>query len=203
MTNIEPYKGKRPIMMRSGIAHWVSEETANRLEDHIEKQQAHGFIRIKELGLTLNTADVEGVYTVEQYNDYCRMKQGEWQCAWKKWHGKKEICECEKDARKRARDEAEREHRAKVRAEAERPMTEEEKRKAEEAFIRMNEEAVLGGSEFMRNMYTKGNRSGRRIRRSTIERWERERGPVPFKDELMIWEDTKEEHEKEVAQVIT
>lgn len=201
-TAITAYEGKRPIVMKSSLVHWVSEETAKKFEDHISRQDAHGFIRIVELGITINTSEIDGVYTVDQYKDLGRIKQGEWQCAWKRWHGKKEVCECEKRAKDEAEREAERKSRAKRDEEQNKPLTPEEKAASQESFTRMNEETVLKGSQFFRSMYAKGNKSGKRIRRSTIERWEKEHGPIPFIGELEIHEDTKEEHEKEIDEAI-
>lgn len=91
-------------MMRSGLVHWVKTATAERIQKVLETQTGHSFINITELGITLNTADVEGVYTQEQYGDVVKLKQGMFQCEYRKWHGKKETCDCK---REREREHAE------------------------------------------------------------------------------------------------
>lgn len=113
---------KSPIVMKNGLVHWVSGETHGRIQQALGAQQAHTFMKITELGVTVNTAEIEGVYTTEQYDDMTKIKQGDWQCSFRKWHKKKAECECRGEALRRARE---------AREEAEekelnRPLTEEE-----------------------------------------------------------------------------
>lgn len=91
---IEKFEGKKAIMMRSRLVHWISETTGEGLQNQLQTQQGHTFVKIRELGITINTAEVEGVYTVLQYEDLAKVKQGMWQCEYQKWHGKREECGC-------------------------------------------------------------------------------------------------------------
>lgn len=83
--------------MKSGLVHWCSEATAERAEMALNKQTGHTFLKISELGITVNTAQIEGVYLIEQYADMIKLKQGMWQCEYKKWHARKQECECRSD----------------------------------------------------------------------------------------------------------
>ena len=99
--NHEIEQKKLPIVMKSGLVHWILPETWQRVGDALASQTAHRFIKITELaGITINTAEVEAVYTMEQFMDMDKVKQGMWQCAWKKWHPRKGVCECGIEAAK-------------------------------------------------------------------------------------------------------
>lgn len=118
----EIQKEKLPVVMKGGLVHWLSEETHMKLQTALSAQSAHAFVRLNDLGITINTAEIEGVYTKEQYEDMGRIKQGMWHCAYGKWHEKKGTCECKQDALRRARqvrEDAEE-------AEKKRPQTDEE-----------------------------------------------------------------------------
>lgn len=95
---------KVPVVMKGGLCHWVSPETCSRIQQALQSQTAHSFMRISELGITVNTAEVEGVYTPEQYAEMCRIKQGEWRCQSGRWHKKKEVCDCELEAARMRRE---------------------------------------------------------------------------------------------------
>jgi len=176
MTNeLTQYEEKKIILMKSGLIHWVTGETGDKMSEHLANQAGHSFIRIKELGnITINTAEVEAVYNHQQYTDLCRVKSGEWQCSYGKWHLKKGECQCKAEyyrEQERKRKEAED-------AEKNRPMTPEEHARNREAMTRMNEMAALNGSagNIFRSMYSIGNKAGRKLRRKTIEEWEKENG---------------------------
>lgn len=99
-----------PIVMKNGLVHWVGVDTHQRVQQALASQLTHNFMKVAELGITLNTADISGVYTMEQYDDLAKIKQGMWQCPYKKWHKKKGECECQVDfyeQQKRARQEIE------------------------------------------------------------------------------------------------
>lgn len=102
---VTPFEGKNAIVMRNKLVHWVSAETGEKLQQQLVGQQAHSFIKLKELGLTINSADVSGVYTVQQYEDMQKIEQGMRQCTFGKWHGRREECQCAHERRK-AHDEA-------------------------------------------------------------------------------------------------
>lgn len=176
MTNeLTQYEEKKIILMKSGLIHWVTGETGDRMSEHLANQTGHSFLRIKELGnITINTAEVEAVYNHQQYTDLCRVKSGEWQCSYGKWHPKKGECQCKADY---LRDQARKKQEAEER-EKNKPMTPEEHARNREAMTRMNEMAALNGDKgnIFRSMYSIGNKSGRKLRRKTIGEWEKETG---------------------------
>lgn len=104
---IEVRKDQNPVVMKSGLIHWVSIETANRIQEALGLQNGHSFIKITELGITINSAQIEGVYTFDQYEDLVKAKQGMWQCEYRKWHGKKEECQCRADLWRKHREAVE------------------------------------------------------------------------------------------------
>lgn len=129
-------KDERPVLMRSGLVHWVSMATAERIQQVLAVQTGHSFINVSEKGITVNTADVEGVYTLEQFEDLAKVKQGMFQCEYQVWHAKRETCDCKAEARRR--------HEAAMKKAAEardhRPLTEEEKKKSREAMHSIGDE---------------------------------------------------------------
>ncbi len=171
-TALTSYEGKRVVLMKSGLIHWVTEETGTKLSDHLANQSAHSFIRINELNITLNSAEMEGVYTQKQYEDVCRVKGGEWQCAWGNWHQKRGECKCKQEA------DEERKRIMKQERDAvdNRPLTEEERENRKEKLLKMSEMAALNQLSFAMGRFRKGNRDRNKIRRSTIEEWEQKSG---------------------------
>lgn len=174
------------IVMKSGLTFWVTKETGERAQAHLEKQQAHSFMRIAELGQTINTAEIAGVHSPEVYDELQRFKAGEFKCQWGKWHGKKQSCEC--------KAEADREHRrvmqeAKDREEN-RPETPEEREQRIERFKKMNELTALDrpDSIFGRSFH-KGARNGKKVRRSTILEWQEKNPDAEVPEILAINED--------------
>lgn len=87
-------KDQQPVLMKSLLIHWVSIDTAERLQEALSRQNGHTFVKVSELGITINTAQIEGVYTLDQYADIVKIKQGMWQCEYKKWHERNHKCEC-------------------------------------------------------------------------------------------------------------
>lgn len=184
-TELQPYKDERPIVMKGGLVHWVLPATWEKISELLATQTAHRFMRISELNITINTAEIEGAYTMEQYQDLCKVKQGMWQCEYRNWHNKgKRECECAREWRQKQ----ERERQAKEDAENNRPLTDEERAANAEAFRKMSEKAALDGlpGSIFRRAFEKGNRSGKAIRRSTIKEWEKEKGKAPDLTNLAI-----------------
>lgn len=97
------------LLTKNGNIIWITAEKAREFEQAIVGQTVHRFIRIKELDRTINTAEVAEVMTEPQYNDFIRIKKGDYQCKWKKWHTKKEECNCQKEEYKRQEEEKRRE----------------------------------------------------------------------------------------------
>lgn len=166
---------ERPILMKSGLVHWVKIKTWEKISNVLADQQGHQFISIAELGgIVINSAQIEGAYTIDQYQDHCRVKEGQWQCAYRVWHPKKGECQCKQDFyRKQREEEAKRKE-----AEDNKPLTPEEQERNRDAFRRMSEKAALDGQpgNIFRTSYSIGNKSGKSIRRSTIKEWEKEKG---------------------------
>lgn len=177
-------KDELPVLMRSGLVHWVKTDTHTKLRAVLTNQNGHSFVNLSELNITINTADISAVCTVDEYQDLMKIKEGMRKCAYRKWHGKKEECQCEKDALDRART---------ARAQAERdadnkPLTPEERERNQENFRTMNEMAAINGlpGSIFRSGFAIGNRSGRELRKSTIAAWEQKNGRKANLDGLAI-----------------
>lgn len=114
MTNDIAIRDERSaIVMKSGLSHLVSKATADRAQEALAAQKAHSFFKITESNITINTAEIEGIYNREQYDELIRVKQGEWKCGYGKWHMKKDQCRCldewRKEQKQREREAADRE----------------------------------------------------------------------------------------------
>lgn len=123
-TDLVPFVGKHPVAMKGGLIHWVTEATAERVKEALSTQTAHRFMKLTELGIVINSSEVEGVYTMAEYENLCKVRQGMWQCSYKGWHNKGKVeCQCAKDfARRREEKRREREQ-----AEENKPLTPEQK----------------------------------------------------------------------------
>lgn len=91
--------------MKSGLAHVVTENTGVKLQAQLAGQMAHSFIALSELGITINSAEIDGVYTATQFGDLAKIKQGLWKCEYSKWHKKREECECQKERKRKMYEE--------------------------------------------------------------------------------------------------
>jgi hypothetical protein len=161
------------IVMKNSLTFWVTKETGERAQAHLEKQTAHSFMRIAELGETINTAEIAGVHSPSVYEELKRVETGEYKCQWGRWHGKKQVCEC--------KAEADREHRRKMKeaedAKDNLPETPEMRERRLESFRKSDEMAALDKPDsIFGQRYHKGARSGKMVRRSTILDWQ-ERNP--------------------------
>lgn len=103
MTELTIHQEKKPIVMKSGLIHWLNAETWEKINEIVANQKAHQFIRISELGnIAINTAEIDGVYTTYQYEEICNIKQGMWKCYYGQWHNKgRNECECKKEMQKK------------------------------------------------------------------------------------------------------
>lgn len=166
--------GKRPLVMKSGLIHWLTPETASKLENSLASQEAHGFVKITELGITINTADIgDGILTMVQYSALLRKKQGDWQCEDSNWHVRTErSCTCKADRLEKARRRVEEERRA----QENKPMTEEERKKSILKLKLTGEQMVLRG--IIPHI-------GREIRRSTLEDWKESGEPMVVQESLL------------------
>jgi len=172
MTDIVNYEEKRVLLMKSGLIHWLTQETGDKLAEHISNQGGHSMVRIRELGIVVNTAEVEGLYNHAQYKEICRVKSGEWQCSYGKWHQKKGECRCALEKQKEV-EQAEREREEEI---LNRSSSPEERKKLHENLRTMNEMWALDGAPIGRTLYREGNSGGRSIRKETVREWEKKNG---------------------------
>ena len=180
---------ERPILMKTGLVHWLKIERWEKLSEILAAQAGHQFIRIPELGnIVINTAEISQTLTIEQYEDHCRVKEGQWQCAYRIWHPKKGECQCKREWMQKERERVERAKKQ----EEEKPQTPEEREASRQAFLLSDEKAALnaGPGGMWRQRYVKGSRSGRSIRRSTITAWEKETGRTADVADLAIDENS-------------
>ena len=166
---------ERPILMKGGLVHWLKIERWEKLSEILAKQEGHQFIKIPELGgIVINTAQIESTLTIPQFEDHCRVKEGQWQCAYRVWHPRKGECQCKSEYfRKQREDEKKRRE-----ADENKPQTPEEREVSHAAFRLSDERAALNSipGGIWRQRYMQGSRSGKILRRSTITAWEKETG---------------------------
>ena len=103
---------EKVIVMKGGLAIFLSAERAKVAEDILASGTGHRFLQIDDR--TINSAEIEGIYGAEQYAELQRVKNGEYKCRYGKWHQKREVCEC----KRRYSDMMERYERLKPRIEA-------------------------------------------------------------------------------------
>jgi len=91
----ELVKPQKAIVMRGDVVIWLDSEKSAMIEKKLITQTSHSFIRINELDITINTADIIGAFTPEMMEAKTRRQNGEWQCQkGGNWHGRKDKCEC-------------------------------------------------------------------------------------------------------------
>lgn len=188
-TNAIMIQDERPILMKTGLVHWLKIERWEKLSEILAAQAGHQFIRIPELGnIVINTAEISQTLTIEQYEDHCRVKEGQWQCAYRVWHLKKGECTCKSDYLRKERERIAKEKER----EEHKPQTPEEQERSREAFRLSDEKAALNSAPggMWRQRYVKGSRSGRSMRRSTITAWEKETGRTADVADLAIEENS-------------
>ena len=97
----EIIKAQKIILMKSGLIFWINSDTAEKISRHLSNQTAHSFITITELNnKSLNSAEMEGVYGQEEYDDLQKLKQRMYKCSFNNWHKKNEECRCEEEIRR-------------------------------------------------------------------------------------------------------
>ena len=92
--NTELTKPQKVILIRGGIEIWLDADKAAIIEQQLVTQSTHNFIRLKDLGQTVNTADIVGIFTPDAIEGKVRRRAEQWQCAKGKWHAKNESCDC-------------------------------------------------------------------------------------------------------------
>ena len=163
------------VVMKNGIVLFISAEKAHTLSDHLTSQTAHSFIELTDIHQTINSADISGVYSPEQYQEYLRVQAGEYQCAYRHWHKKRESCECSAELFREQR-------RRKQKEENEiRPLTPEERKQQQEVIAKINRERPLLAAS----------KSVRGIKRSALVEYEKKHGrPYVVSSGTTIIEDT-------------
>lgn len=162
---------ERIIYMKSGLPHFVETERVAPLEKLLESGSGHRFVKLPN-GQVINTAEIEGIYTIERYAELQKIKEGYRCCEYGKWHARKEECQCRRERWEKHQEELKRI----ARENEEKPPTPEEQARNLEAFTIGNERKALEGSPLFSSMYAKDNSRGRKIRRSTVKAWEKEQG---------------------------
>lgn len=120
--------------MKNGLPIWTTEIRVNALESILAAGAGHKFVKIDDR--TINSAEIQGIYTPAQYEEIANLKQGMWQCAEKKWHKRKEECECKKNAWQILNEK----RKQREQDEANRPMTEEERARARAHMDKLGKE---------------------------------------------------------------
>ncbi len=136
MTNeIQIHKEELPVLMKTGLVHWLPKELHDKFRNALRGQTGHTFVDIPKLGISINTAEVSEACTIAEYDDLVKVKQGMYQCSYRKWHAKREECFCQREANKRIQDEMNR-----IRNEADnKPMTDEQRAMAAQKFAEIRE----------------------------------------------------------------
>ncbi len=91
------------VKLRSGIEKWIEEERGLKLQDALQSVTGHKFIRYEQE--TINTADIEGIFTPETMETFTRLKQGQWKCNTGTWHQRKDDCNCYWENERRSKQE--------------------------------------------------------------------------------------------------
>lgn len=97
--NTEIVKAQKVIVMKSGMSIFIEAERAAVAEGILASGSGHRFLQIDDQ--TINSAEIEGIYGPEQYDEIQRVKRGEYKCRWGKWHMRREECSCGKEAGER------------------------------------------------------------------------------------------------------
>jgi len=83
------------ILMRNGMQIWIDKEKALKLQDILQGIDNNKFIRYENI--TINTADITGIFTPLDLDDFIKIKRGNWKCKRGNWHTKEQDCDCPED----------------------------------------------------------------------------------------------------------
>ncbi len=80
------------VRTRSGIEFWMEKENARLFQDILKGLTQSTFLEIE--GESVNTADLEGVFSAGRIEILTRHKNGQWKCKFGIWHERSERCDC-------------------------------------------------------------------------------------------------------------
>lgn len=82
------------IQMRSGVEIWKEKDEVEKLQEVLSAITKSTFVHFGEM--TINTADIVGVFDSGTMESSTRRRNGDWQCKYGFWHNRNEKCEdCE------------------------------------------------------------------------------------------------------------
>jgi hypothetical protein len=87
-------KQQMVIVTRIGV-FWVETERANKIKQ-IREADPTGVIEIDDC--QIGVRDIFGILTPAKYSDYQNERRGMWQCQYKQWHPRNDICYCARNA---------------------------------------------------------------------------------------------------------
>lgn len=88
------------ICLRNGIEIWEEEDKTNKLQDLLNAIQKSTFVHFEKM--SINTADIVGIFDAKTMDNYSRRKNGEWKCRENNWHEKgQKNCNCLQDISER------------------------------------------------------------------------------------------------------
>jgi hypothetical protein len=79
------------IVLRNGMQIWIDEDRAEKLQLALNVSESK-FINYGER--IINSADVVGLFTPQDLDEFTRRKNGQWKCDYSNWHKREEICDC-------------------------------------------------------------------------------------------------------------
>ena len=80
------------MLVRPGLEIWLDSSKATAISSDLINNKAGKFIGIE--GRLVNVADIAGIFTPEDLQDYRRRERGQWKCKYDAWHSRNETCEC-------------------------------------------------------------------------------------------------------------
>lgn len=93
-------KNLRCILLRNGIEIWEEKDKTNKLQDLLSNIKVSTFVHFEDM--SINTADIVGIFDPKTMDNYSRRKNGEWKCREGVWHEKgQRSCDCLQDISER------------------------------------------------------------------------------------------------------
>lgn len=156
-------KKQNIILMKSGLVLWVDKDRTDNLSTILESGSGHRFVKID--GRMINSAEMEGVYTPFEFEELQKIKQGYTMCVYKKWHARKEVCDCARDIWRKTEESRRQAEDARIN----RDLTPEERKKNIEFFQKIRDDMIKKG-------VFKGRTAGYVIKRSAMVKYKEDFG---------------------------